>query len=261
MVYAHTLTGQVAQMLAKTYNLKAGAIVENDAELKIPLLEYLQIRKFNGDFKDPEIQNMDLNELTWNRVLKNHWLNKFAEEKDLVLSNEEVDQYIGYYIEDLDGFKQSVENDFGVSYDDYKHFIIESGVLEAKVYNYLISNYNDMEGVSKAQGAYEALEAGQDFYEVAKTFSEEMAFVEGSVFLSEDQMIDVYEPIKDLKVGEFSRIVYIPFPTGYVIWYVASDVEEEGKALKEVKAIFVNALPLDDFFNAYLESVKVEKYY
>jgi len=261
LVYRHAIKGSPAVVIANIYHLKAGSVNDDGSKTDIALADFLAIRNFNGAFKDPEIQNMDLDALTWNRVLKNYWLNKFAEEKSLTLEEGEVQSYMDAYIEDQVDFEQSVENDFGVSFEDYKKFIIESGVLEAKVYNYLIANYNDLEGVAQAQGAYDALNAGQDFYEVAKNFSDDTTLADSSIFLSEDQMLGIYEPIKGLAKGEFSKIVYVPFPTGYVIWYVASDVEQDGQMLKEIKAIFINAMPLEDFFDAYMEKVEVNKYY
>lgn len=261
LVKSEKMTGGTGQWFAKTYNLKAATIYDGDEVIEIPMEDYLEVRDFIANFKDPDVENFDgQDDLAWDRVLRNVWLTQLAEEKDLFVTEEELNSYIDYYIPDLEEFKKNTQEEFGVSYDDYKKFVIEPTALELKVYNYLLVNYNDIEGVSKAQGAYDALAAGGDFEEVGQIFSDDMTLVEGSVFLSEEQMVAFYAPIKDLAVGEFSKIVQIPMPPGYALWYVTDELEENGEMLKEVKAIFVNAATIDDFFNAYLDRVEIKKY-
>ncbi|PLX26395.1 hypothetical protein C0580_00010 [Candidatus Parcubacteria bacterium] len=261
LVKYEKITGGTGQWFAKTYGLKAATIYDGDEVIDVPMKDYLEVRDFIANFKDPDIQGFDGQaDLAWDRLLRNVWLNQLAEEKDLFVTDEEMESYINYYIPDLEEFKQNTQEEFGVSYDDYKKFVIEPTALELKVYNYLLVNYNDIEGVSKAQGAYDALSAGQDFEEVGAIFSDDMTLVEGSVYLTEEQLVGFYEPIKELSVGEFSKIVQIPMPPGYALWYVTDELEEEGEQLKEVKAIFVNAASVDDFFNAYLDKVEIKKH-
>lgn len=261
LVKSEKMTGGTGQWFAKTYGLKAATIYDGDEVIEIPMKDYLEVRDFIANFKDPDVENFDGQaDLAWDRVLRNVWLTQLAKEKDLFVTDEELDSYINYYIPDLEEFKNSTQEEFGVSYDDYKKFVIEPTALELKVYNYLLVNYNDLEGVSKAQGAYDALAAGEDFEEVGQVFSDDTTLVEGSVFLAENQLVGFYEPIKDLSVGEFSKIVQIPMPPGYALWYVADEIEENGETLKEVKAIFVNAATVDDFFNAYLNKIEIKKH-
>ncbi len=262
LVRAHKIDGAPAKWIAETYRLKAATIQDGDLKIEIPLVDYLEVRTFIDDFKDEGMVDFnEQDELAWDRLLRDVWLNKLATEKDLHVSPEELEGYISFYIPDLEEFKQGTEEDFGVSFEDYKKFVIEPTALELKIYNYLLANYNDLEGISKAQGAYEALDKGQDFNEVGKVFSDDLTLVDGSVYLKEDQLVDFYEPIKDLEVGGFSKILQIPMPPGYIIWYLAADLEQEDEMVKEVKAIFIDALPMDEFFKAYLNTIEIEKHY
>jgi hypothetical protein len=71
--------------------------------------------------------------------------------------------------------------------------------------------------------------------------------------------VDIYEPIKEIEVGEFSKIVQVS--SGYIIWHLDSISTDDGKVMKEVRGLFVYAQSIDDFFDAYLEGVNIKKIY
>ncbi|MBT6690809.1 hypothetical protein HOB10_00545 [Candidatus Parcubacteria bacterium] len=269
MVYKHKLNGTPAVVLAGLYNLKAGTIDEIDQSFVISLSEYLKHREFVLEYiikaGDPAMSESDADSMVWNRLIKNTWLNKLAEENDLSINDEEFDAYL-QEVPDLDSFKQEVETEMGVSFDDYSELMIKPLMLETKVYDHLIFNFGDIEGVNKIQAAYGELEGGSDFLSVAQEYSDDMTYVDNTLWVSEDELSIMYDPVRDLKEGEFSKIVHIPgsygtAPGGYMIWFVESSLEEEGKDSKELRGIFVAAKGVDEFLIDYLEQVNINKLY
>mgnify|MGYP003979772461 CR=1 FL=1 len=95
MVYKHKLNGTPAVVLAGLYNLKAGTIDEIDQSYVISLSEYLKHREFVLEYiikaGDPAMSESDADSMGWNRLIKNTWLNKLAEENDLSINDEEFD--------------------------------------------------------------------------------------------------------------------------------------------------------------------------
>ena len=174
------------------------------------------------------------------------------------ISDQEVDDSLSQ-LDDLDVFKNMAEEEFGIDFEEYKRFVAKPSILEAKVYETLIDNYNDREGIQIAQSAYDALEQGDDFVEVAEIYASDMTFVENSIWLTEEELIGMYEPIKTLSVNGFSKIVNTP--GAYIIWKLESKNQEDNKNIYEVKSIVIMAKTLQSFLDDYLALAEIEKIY
>lgn len=262
MVYAHKLGGTTASILSKVYNLKAGTIINTDMNgntnsLNIFLYDYLKNYSLISKFAD---LNNGLEEeikvsAVWDKLFMDAYVNNIAKKAELTVSNEEIEEQLSN-INDLDTLKESVKNDLGLSFEEYKKTVVKSLILQSKVYDYLLDNYNDMDGMQKAQSAYEALEGGSSFEDVNQEYS---SFpIEESMYLKESDLIDFYEPIKDLEIGSFSKIVKVT--GGYVIWYLESITTDE-ESVWEIKGLFINAKTLEQFLEEYLDNSEINKLY
>lgn len=261
MVYAKKLTGGPAYFFARAYNLQAGSIIKDDSQKSLKLSEFFNNQKFVLNFlknQKQELSQDQIDAMIWERLLKNYWLAQMAQEANLEVSDSDIDQYLAQ-LNDAEELRRTAREDFGVSFDEYKNMVIKPVILEDKVYTFLLDNYNDMAGINKAQDAYEALEGGQDFSQVAGEYSDDMTYVDSSFYLNETELIDFYEPISRLKAGEFSKIITLP--GAYIIWKVESINESEGQKVYEVKGIFIAAKTIDSFFEDFIATVQVDKTY
>jgi len=270
LVYGHKLSTGPSKFLAQFYNLKAGMIEDPSGNLDIYLKDFFLNKEFANKLlkhSSTTVDNIDktiiaddkLSELVWSKLLKLAWLDKLARENDIVVSPDDVDYYIN-----MVGGQENMEkmlSQQGVSMDEYKYFFIEPDILEAKVYNHLLNGFVDQRGVQKIQEAYALLETedGRNWDEVVAQYAEDTRLSDNSFWLSDEELTDVYEPIKYTEVGGFSKIVQAP--SGYVIWHVDSQSEEDGKIMREVRGLFVYAQGIDDFLKSYLQGVNVKKLY
>lgn len=270
LVYDHKINGNVAEFLSKAYYLKAGIIKEEGQSINIYLGDFFANYKFakkllaaqaasNEQFANLQNEDNELSQLVWSKLLKQAWLYKVAAENNLEIKKEDVD----YYIEAVGGEENvnQLLNKQGISMEEYRYFLIEPDLLEVMVYNYLLSNFADNEGVAKIQEAYMFLESekGENWSEAVEKYNEDEALANNTFWLSEDELTNVYEAVAGVEVGGFSKIVQVP--GGYVIWHVNSMVEKEGQKMREIGGLFIYAKAIDDFFDDYLNSVEVEKKY
>ena len=270
LVYAHKLPLSSSIFFAQVYNLKAGTIEDESGELDIYLKDFLINKRFadkllkatpiiDDSVKDTNSSEEELSGLVWSKLVKLAWLNKLAKENNIEVSSEDIDGYINA-VGGLDNVETMLKNQ-GTSIEEYKYFLIEPDILENKVYNHLITSFTDQKGVQKIQEAYSLLEAenGQNWDEVVKQYGEDETLSDNSFWLSEEELVDIYEPIKAIEAGEFSKIVQVP--NGYIIWRLGSISSDDTKVMREVRGLFVYAQSIDDFFDAYLDSVSIKKMY
>jgi len=270
LVYSHKINGAPAQVIAKLYNLKAGIIEGEDEKVYIYLKDFFDNYEFadrllaaqaatNEQFANLQKEKNELSELVWSKLLKQAWLKKVAAENDIDIKEEDINYYIEA-VGGLESLEQAIK-DQGISMEEYRYFLIEPDLLEALVYNYFLANFADERGVLKIQEAYMLLEseAGKNWDEVVKKYGEDEALSANTFWLSEEELVDVYEAIKDVSEGGFSKIVQVP--GGYIIWRVNNILEEDGKKMREITGGFVYAQGIDDFFEEYLNSVEVIRKY
>ena len=270
LVYSHKINGAPAQVIAKLYNLKAGIIEGEDEKVYIYLKDFFDNYEFadrllaaqaatNEQFANLQKEKNELSELVWSKLLKQAWLKKVAAENDIDIKEEDINYYIEA-VGGLESLEQAIK-DQGISMEEYRYFLIEPDLLEALVYNYFLANFADERGVLKIQEAYMLLEseAGKNWDEVVKKYGEDEALSANTFWLSEEELVDVYEAIKDVSEGGFSKIVQVP--GGYIIWRVNNILEEDGKKMREITGVFVYAQGIDDFFEEYLNSVEVIRKY
>src|SRR3989344_209510 len=263
LVYAHKLPESLAVLVARAYRLKAGSISKGGEKLDVYISDYFFnqdiISQFinaqqakasargDQDYIPPKAE--EINDTIWEKMIKEAWLGYISRQADIRVNPEDLEVYL-QSVGDQEALRQEAEKDFNFSFADYQQAVIEPFILEAKVYKYLLSNFSDQEGGQKAQQAYQALESGKDFTEVAKEYSDDPIYSDKSLWLSEDSLSDFYEPIRNLKPGEFSEIVISP--VAYVIWYVRDVVSEESQApVWEVRGIFIEAKSIESFLDDY----------
>ena len=270
LVYSHKIQGSTAEFLASIYKLKAGTIEDNQGNIDISLEDFFNNKKFankllaaqvatDPQFADLEISDQEMSDIVWDKLLKQAWLNKIATENNIEVSKEDVD----YYIDSMGGqekLEELIKNQ-GVSVDEYKHFLVEADILEYKVLNYLLSNFADERGVSRIQEAYSFLESenGKNWDEAVEKYGEDAKLSDNSFWLAEDELVDVYEAIKEVEEGGFSKIVQTPL--GYIIWHVDNIASDEDTNMTEVRGLFVYAKGVGEFLDDYLNKVSVKRKY
>ncbi|MBT4349443.1 hypothetical protein HOD19_01535 [bacterium] len=267
LIYAHKLNPDVAYNVSKIYSLKAGTVTNGETKLKIDLshllTHQLSLQHYIDKVGQNESEVPSVIDLAWERSVKDAWIDSLADKYELITSEEDTEEYLQEIIlagEDKDFATFSQEN-YGLSEDRFKELIVSPYLAEAQVYQYILENYNDQVGITQAQDAYEELEAGQDFFEVAQKFATDASYAENSIWLAENDLVDVYAPIKDLEVGQFGKIVIIP--GAYVIWYLESIIEDEEtkQNVWQAKSIVVQAKSFEAFFKDFLNLAKVERKY
>lgn len=264
LVYAHKLPFGTSLFLSKIYHLKAGEVVGKDKTDSLYLSDYLRsyqsLEKYLANF--PDQPDVDLNDLAWQGVVRENWVKNLAENFDLNVSDQELEDYISttFDVNELDKLSDFAKENYNLSLDDFKNTIVKAYILEMKVYQRLLENYNDQEGIAKAQDAYGELESGEKFDLVAEKYSAVPVSAENTVWVKETDLVGIYEPILDLQKGEFSKIVIIP--EAYVIWQVSDlIVDENSEKAWQVKSIIINAKTMDQFFDQYFTIAKINKFY
>ncbi len=267
LVYAHKLPTSISYVFAKVYHLSAGEIKDQAESYPVSLTRYMDHQKslnfYVKNNPDNNFGETDLGEVAWQRTIKDTWLEHLAKEYKLSVDAKEVDDYLkasNVIDQSKESFADFSKKTYGVSLGKFKEIIVKPFLLEAKVYQYMLENFNDPEGMKKAQGAYAALEGGKDFMEVAKEFSFDLTYIESGLWLKESELVDFYEPIKGLEVGKYSQIVITP--GAYVIWKLESIVDgENNEKVWQVKPILVQAKTLEEFFKQYIQIASVKKNY
>ena len=272
MIYVRHINSDVALFLAKTYHLTAGRATTASEQLTIYLDDYIADEKFALEYlekqalaKDEkfEMSTEQIRDITWEKVLRQNWVNHLAKKNKLTIVDQDVVDFynsIGGQ-ENLQQGLKSAKIDFG----QYENHVIKPSIMEAKVYKYLLDNFNDLVGMQKAQNAYQALvDEGGVFEEVAKEFSDDMTYVEDSMFIDLEQLGDFGEPIKNLQVGEYSKIMVLPGNPGYyIIWRLqgASLDPDTSKEIKELRGIAIKAKSIDEFFSDWKTNAKISRWY
>ena len=274
LVYARKLSPTLTLSIANLYHLKAGTVKTNNGQLNVYLADYLEnkslldkyIAKNSNQDKNSEqfdagfgdLKPAEIDKLVWDKLVKEAWLAKMAKAKKIVVTETEIKEHLDN-IGGVDYVKDITAKEYNLPFDRYESLIIKPYILEAKVYQSLLENYKDEASAQKAQAAYTALESGRDFVDVGKEFSDDQTYLENSLWLTEDELVDVYAPIKDLKVGEFTKITKVPI--GYVIWSLKSISTESDKTAREINEIFISTKSLDNFLQDYLKDAKVKRLY
>ena len=267
LVYAHKLPTSVNYFFAKIYHLSAGEIKDQAESYPVSLTRFTDHQK-SLDFyvknnSDNSFGEIDLSEVAWQRAVKDAWLEHLAKNYKLSVDSKEVEDYLkasNVIDQSQESFADFSKKTYGVSLAKFKEIIVKPFLLEAKVYQHMLENYNDQEGMKKAQAAYAVLESGKDFMEVAKEFSFDLTYAESGLWLKESELVDFYEPIKSLEVGKYSQIVITP--GAYVIWKLESIVDgENNEKVWQVRPILVQARTLEEFFKQYMQIASVKKNY
>lgn len=283
LVYANKITGAPANFFAKLYNLKAGIIHEPDQDLPIYLSDYFDNVNFVNGYLEAKLKQEEnkststdnifdpfpltempdksvIDKVIWDKLVKEAWVKKIAREKEISLTDDQIKERLDVF-GDAEKIKKTMEDDYGLSFELYKKFLAEPAILEAEIYGRLIEDYQDIEGVQKIQEAWAWLEQGENFNDIAKKYSEDMSFIENTLWLTETDDSGLYDSVADLNVGDFSKIVQLPI--GYVIWYVESEAydEETETNAKEVRGIFVASKTFESFYKDYLSQVDIERKY
>ncbi len=274
MVYSQQFKGQTAFWLAKLYHLSAGQVEKDNKKISIALTDYLANQDLgeryiakklaSGSNQDTVLSAENISDSTWQKVLQEAWIKEIAQKYDIKVSNEDTEEYLKG-IDDIENLKKTINADFGVSFETYQNLVIKPLILQAKVYQYFLENFNDMEGMKNAQAAYDALvKEKRDFKEVAKQYSDDLQYVDSSLFLKDSQLGSFGDPIRNLEPGGYSKIVILPGdPGAYVIWRLesrASDPTSQENVF-ELRGIAIAAKSMGQFLNDYLSGAQINRLY
>lgn len=272
LVYAKKINGNLALMFAKVYHLSAGRIENSGEIINVSLLDYVGNYSFTLDFikkqalasgENIDIPDQQIKDEIWDKVLRESWLNNLAKHNKITINNQDIEDFYA-----SSGGKESRQESLkkiGINIEQYEKFVIKPSIIEAKTYKFLLDNFNDLAGMQKAQNAYKALVDDKGVFEVvAKEYSDDLTYVTDSMFINVDQLGDFGEPIKNLQVGEYSKIVVLPGnPSYYVIWRLQGNtVEPETKQeVKELRGVAIKAKSMDEFFADWKNNSKINQKY
>jgi hypothetical protein len=273
MIYARKLNNDTALFLAKVYRLTAGIVVTASSDQStIYLADYIADEEFAFDYikKQAKASNEGLSmtdqqirETAWEKVLRQTWVDSIAEKNKISISPQDIEDFYAS-IGGQDTLEQGLKN-ADINVGRYKNFVILPSIIEAKVYKYLLDNFNDLAGMQKAQNAYKALVDDKGvFEEVAQKYSDDMTYVEDSMFVNLDELGEFGEPLKQLKTGEYSKIMVLPGNPGYyVIWLLkgTSLDEETQQEVKELRGIAIKAKSMDEFYADWKNNSKINQWY
>ena len=223
MIYAKKFNGDVATLFARIYHLSAANVINSSGNINIALADYISDENFAFDYLKKQanakgeefaLSDQQVREIAWDKILRQTWVNSIAKKNKIFIN----DQDMADFYESMGG-KDNLQKGLQktkVNISQYENFVIRPSIMEVKVYKYLLDNFNDLAGMQKAQNAYQALIDGKkDFEEIAKEFSDDMTYVEDSMFVSTDQLGELGEPIKNLQPGEYTKIMVLPGNPSY----------------------------------------------
>ncbi len=272
LVYAKKINGAPALMLAKIYRLSAGSIENSEKNINVSLVDYLGNYSFTNDFikkqglasgESIDISDQQIKDEVWSKVLRESWLADLAKNNKIILNDQDTEDFYTS-LGGKDNRKESLKK-VGINIGQYEKFVVKPAIIEAKIYKFLLDNFNDLAGMQKAQNAYKALVDDKGvFEEVAKEYSDDMSYVNDSMFINVDQLGDFGEPIKNLQAGEYSKIVVLPGnPSYYIIWRLqGTSVDPETKQeVKELRGVAIKAKSMDEFFTDWKNSSKINQKY
>jgi hypothetical protein len=272
MIYARKLNNDTALFFAKIYYLKAAQVVTGDNKLNVYLGDYIAEEKFDFDYikkqvkaanQEQNINDQQIREIVWDKVLRQVWVSDLATRNKISTTKQDFEDFYTSA-----GGKENLEKNLkneGIDKGDYKNLVIKPSIMEAKVYKYLLDNFNDLSGMQKAQNAYQALvEDNGVFEDVAKEFSDDMSYSDNSMFINVEQLGELGEPIKNLQTGEYSKIMVLPGnPAYYMIWRLqGTSIDEESKqTVKELRGIAIKAKSMDEFYADWKNNSQINKWY
>lgn len=272
MIYAHKINGETALFFARLYHLTAGRAVGSNEHLTVGLADYLRDETFALDYvkkealaqnQDSNISDVQIKEMVWDKILKQTWVASVARKNKIAINDQDFQDFYNS-TGGMETMKTEIEK-LSIDFKQYEDFVVRPTIMEAKVYKFLLENFSDMEGMQKAQNAYKALvDENKPFKEVATQFSEDTTYVDNSLFVSDEQLGEFGQPIKDLKVGDYSKIMVLPGNPGYyVIWHllgIAPDPETQ-QDVKELRGIIITAKSMDQFFGEWKDASKISQWY
>ena len=272
LIYARKVNHETALLFAKIYHLKAAQVITGDNKLNIYLSDYIAEEKFDFDYINKQIKanntelsfsDQEIAEIVWDKVLRQAWVNDLAHKNKISITKQDFEDFY-----DSAGGQESIEKNLengGIDRGDYKNLVIKPSIIEAKVYKYLLDNFNDLGGMQKAQNAYQALvEEHGKFEDVAEKFSDDMTYANSSMFVSIEQLGEFAEPIKKLQPGEYSKIMVLPGnPAYYIIWRLegTSIDKDSKKEVKELRGIAIKAQSMDEFYANWKNNSQINKWY
>ncbi len=272
MVYAGKFNQDTAFFFAKVYRLNAGNVWTGNKKINISLATYLSDEQFAFDYlrKQAKTKGEELNmseeqmkDIAWDKVLRQAWVDNLATNNKVQISDQDFEDFYTS-IGGKEDLEQSLKN-AGIDFGQYKKFVIKPSIIEARVYKYLLDNFNDLEGMQKAQNAYKALvDDHQKFEDVAQEFSDDMTYVNDSMFVSVEELGEFGEPIQALKAGEYSKIMVLPGNPGYyVIWLLKGTSVDDAtqKEIKELRGIAIRAKSMEDFYADWKNNSQINKWY
>lgn len=223
-----------------------------------------------GQGELPEIK--DLRQETVDRLIKNLLVRQEAKERGIEVSDNEVQKEIDSTIEAA-GSQEEVETKleqyYGWSLDEFKHKVIIPYLYEQKLAED-ISTDEDLRAEIKtdAQEVLEKVNAGEDFSELAKEYSEDPGSASrgGDLgWFGRGAMVPAFEEAAfALESGQTSDLVETDF--GYHIIKVndkrETEVEGQEESVEEIKAqhILFTFPNLNTWLADAMESDKVVKY-
>jgi len=272
MVYARKLNKDTALFFAKVYFLTAGQVITANNKLDISLSKYIADESFAFDYLDKQAKannedlkmtDQDIKSLAWDKVLRQAWVDNLAKTNKINITKQDFNDFYTS-IGGQDTLNQGLKN-AGIDVGQYENFVVKPSILEAKVYKYLLDNFNDLDGMQKAQNAYKALvDDKKKFEDVAREFSDDTNYIDDSMFATIDQLGEFGEPISKLQVGDYTKIMVLPGnPSYYVIWLLkGTSIDENTKVeTRELRYIAVKAKSMDQFYTDWKNNSQINQWY
>lgn len=209
---------------------------------------------FNGDAGQAQLKEFKKRALE--KVVNDAYIKEIAKERNISVSNKEVDNQIAVVREQNrlgssdKEFKSVLKDFWGWSIDDFKRSLKQQ-LLAEKVLSSLDTGAHD-----RANQAYDKLQSGEDFEKLASAVSEDPSTKkQGGEFgfmiekNNRDISADVVQALFSLKPGQYSK----PIEAGYGL-EIVKNLEEKNNKIKASHIVF-NFKNIND----YLGDIKDQK--
>jgi hypothetical protein len=196
---------------------------------------YEKQQQLSFDTEAGQAQLESYKQRTIDKVINDAYVKKMAKEQGITVSDQEIDEQIRIAKEQNrlgssnEVFEDVLRDYWNWSINDFKRSL-SSEILEQKVLRAL-----DKPTEQRATEALAKIESGQDFATIAKEYSDDLStkeqggefgFVNKSNRNVSQQTVDT---LYSLPVGQNSKVVIVPYGTGYALAIIKSLEDKDGQ--------------------------------
>jgi parvulin-like peptidyl-prolyl isomerase len=231
--------------------------------------DYISVKQAS-EKQGSQVVDSQIREDVLNNLIYNKFLEQLADDYDIEITDEDIQNEldaIAAQLNEGEELDQEVEKIFGWDMETFIANMIEPMVLRSKLANELPQNQNLLAGAEKqAQDLLDRINAGEDFAELAKEYSDDIASGLNGGDLGLVKRGIMVKPFEDaafsLEVGQVSNLVQTVY--GYHILRVDEKVpaDEEAGTPEQVavRHILIAPKSFDQLLQEHIDQAKVWRF-